>query len=89
MARDMVGANLEQLQALEQRFQSDGQVVNELHQRLTAMLHDTAWTGPAADRFRELWNQEFSRALVRLQEALRENADVVRSRRQAIHTATS
>ncbi|MGH9283826.1 MAG: hypothetical protein ACRD0S_12930 [Acidimicrobiales bacterium] len=77
-----------QMQTLEQQFTSDAQAVGELQRRISAALPNTAWTGPAADRFCNEWNGSFVSALSRLQEALGENASVVRNRRQAIQTAT-
>jgi uncharacterized protein YukE len=85
----MVGGSLEQMQVLEQRFTADAQAVGDLQRRVTATLGNTTWTGPAADRFRQEWNGTFVGALHRLQEALTENAALVRNRRQAIQTATS
>ena len=85
----MVGGNLEQLQVLEHQFSADAQEVGDLQRRITATLGNTTWTGPAADRFRQEWNGSFVGALTRLQEALADNAAVVRSRTQAIQQATS
>jgi len=85
----MVGGNLEQLRVLEQRFTADAEEVGDLQRRITATLNNTTWTGPAADRFRSEWNGSFVGALARLQEALTENASVVRSRAQAIQQATA
>ena len=84
----MVGGSLEQMQSLEQQFTGDAQVVAELQRRISAAVGNTMWTGPASDRFRNEWNGTFVPALSRLQEALNENATVVRNRRQAIQTAT-
>lgn len=88
MSSAMHGGNLEQMQGLEHQFTSDAQVVAELQRRITAQVSNTTWTGPAAERFRSEWNGTFVGALTRLQEALHENAAVVRNRREAIHTAT-
>ena len=85
----MVGGSLEQMQALEHQFASDAQAVGDLQRRITAAVSNTTWTGPAADRFRSEWNGTFVGALSRLQEALQENAGVVRNRRTAIQTATA
>lgn len=84
----MVGGNLEQMAGLQQAFQRDGQAVAELQQRITAALGNTVWTGPAAQRFRDEWSATFVPALVRLREALDENASLVRNRAEAIRTAT-
>ncbi|HET7486381.1 MAG TPA: WXG100 family type VII secretion target [Acidimicrobiales bacterium] len=85
----MVGASLEQMQGLEQQFTADGQAVGDLQRRISAAVGNTTWTGPAADRFRSEWNTTFVPALSRLQEALQENASVVRNRRSAIQAATA
>lgn len=85
----MVGASLEQMQGLEQQFTVDAQAVAEVQRRVSAAVGNTTWTGPAADRFRGEWDSTFVPALARLQEALHENAALVRNRRQAIQTATS
>ncbi len=85
---NMVRGSLEQMQGLEQQFTTDSQAVAELQRRISAAVSNTTWTGPAAERFRSEWNGSFVSALSRLQEALNENATVVRNRRQAIQTAT-
>lgn len=85
----MVGGSLEQMQGLEQQLTTDSQTVGELQRRISAAVSNTTWTGPAAERFRSEWNGTFVSALTRLQDALHENATVVRSRRHAIQTATS
>lgn len=85
----VVGGSLEQMQSLEHQFSVDAQAVADLQRRVTASVASTTWTGPAAERFRSEWNGTFVGALNRLQEALNENAAVVRSRRQAIEAATA
>ena len=85
----MVGGDLEQLQLLEQQFRNDSEAVAELRARITGVLGNTAWTGPAADRFRQDWNGSFSTALSNLAAALLDNAGLIASRRQAIATATA
>lgn len=86
---NMVGGSLEQMQTLEQQFSTDAQAVGEVQRRISAAVGNTTWTGPAAERFRSEWNGTFVASLTRLQEALHENAAVVRNRRQAIQTATA
>src|SRR4051812_31236647 len=85
----MVGGDLEQLQMLEQQFRNDSQAVAELRARITNVLASTAWTGPAAEQFRQEWNGTFSSALNSLAASLQDNAGVVANRRQAIAAATS
>ena len=88
MGADMWGGNLDQMQALDSTFTGQAQAVGDLTARISSTLHGTAWTGPAADRFRQDWSGEFQPALVKLQEALTDNATIVRNRRAAIETAT-
>jgi uncharacterized protein YukE len=85
----MVGGDLEQLQLLEQQFRTDSQVVADLRSRISAVLDGTAWTGPAAEHFREEWRGSFTSALQQLAAALSENAGVIANRRQAIFSATA
>ena len=85
----LVGGDLEQLGVLEQQFRADAEAVADLRARVTSVLAGTAWTGPAADRFRHEWTTSFSTALLNLSAALQENAALVAGRRQAIAQATS
>ncbi len=85
---DMYGANLEQLDQLQRRFTEEHEAVRQLQSRITSTLGSTAWTGPAAERFRTAWSGDFVPALNRLAEALSENATVVATRREAIAVAT-
>jgi uncharacterized protein YukE len=85
---DMYGANLEQLDQLQRRFAEENEAVRQLQTRISGTLGSTAWTGPAADRFRTAWSGDFVPALNRLAEALAENATVVANRREAIAVAT-
>jgi uncharacterized protein YukE len=85
---DMYGANLEQLDQLQRRFTEENEAVRQLQTRISGTLGSTAWTGPAADRFRTAWSGDFVPALNRLAEALAENATVVANRREAIAVAT-
>lgn len=82
------GADLEQLRHLGGTFRSEAVHVAELRRRISTTLHDTAWTGPAAERFRAEWESNFAAALTRLDGALQENARLVDSRLHAITTAT-
>lgn len=89
MGASMWGGNLEQMGALDSQFQAQAQTVTDLQSRINATLGNTAWTGPAADRFRNEWHSQFVPALNKLNQALVENASIVRNRRAAIQTATS
>ena len=85
----MVGGDLEQLQVLEQEFRADAQLVGDLRARISNVLAGTAWTGPAANQFREEWNGNFASALNHLSAALTDNAALIANRRQAIFAATA
>jgi uncharacterized protein YukE len=85
---NMFGANLEQLDQLQRRFVEENEAVRQLQTRISGTLGSTAWTGPAAERFRSAWSGEFVPTLNRLAEALAENASVVAKRREAIAVAT-
>lgn len=84
----MLGANPEQMRQLSSTFRSEAAHVAELRTRIGATLAATAWTGPAATRFREEWEGVFATALARLEAALQENAAVVDGRLEAITSAT-
>ncbi len=83
------GGDLAQLEALSAQFIREVDAVDGLQSRISASLEGTAWTGPAAERFRTQWSQDFVPALLRLKQALSESASVVAERRNAIEMATS
>ncbi|MDA0364636.1 MAG: WXG100 family type VII secretion target [Chloroflexi bacterium] len=82
------GADLEQMTTLNRRFADEATSVEALQARVNQAISSTAWTGPAAEQFRERWASEFVPALGRLREALSQNATVVEQRRGAIEAAT-
>jgi hypothetical protein len=81
--------DLAQLEGLSSQFIREIDAVDGLQSRISGALEGTAWTGPAAERFRTQWSQDFVPALLRLKEALSESASVVTDRRKAIEMATS
>jgi WXG100 family type VII secretion target len=83
------GGDLAQLEDLAARFRQEGAEIEALESRIGAALQSTAWTGPAADRFRQAWSGDFVPALRRLREAMAENGTAIARRRQAIESATS
>lgn len=84
----MMGADLAQMQQLETTLQQESVNVQELMQRITRTLANTTWTGPAADRFKQEWNDQFARALKTLAEALDQNSKAVQGRRLAFEAAS-
>lgn len=85
---NMRGADLEQMTVLNRRFADEAASVEALQARINQAISSTAWTGPAAEQFRERWTAEFVPALGRLREALSQNALMVEQRRGAIEAAT-
>ena len=83
----MSGADIAQMQQLEQRLRQESGAVNELMDRIDKALVNTQWTGPAADRFRQEWSQDFRKALMTLSQALGENASAVQNRWRAFEAA--
>jgi WXG100 family type VII secretion target len=73
-----IGGDIEQLSSLEQTFTREAGNVTQLRSAISATLNGTSWRGPAAQRFREKWNGEFSQTLARLCDALTQNAQYVR-----------
>ena len=83
----MQGADIMQMQQLEQRLQQESQTVTELMGRIDQALSNVQWTGPAADRFKQEWSENFKKALTTLSDALGQNASAVRNRWQAFEAA--
>ncbi|WP_449062973.1 WXG100 family type VII secretion target [Planomonospora algeriensis] len=89
MSHPMVGGNLEEMDAMSRQFQQRAGQVREIVAALNneASKVGVAWTGPGATRFGEAW-QEYRVAFERMAEELDRAADVVRSYRTQIHSAT-
>ena len=87
MAR--IGGELEQLVQLRGVFDREAGTVDELTRTVRAQLAGTAWEGPAADRFRQMWDSEFEPSLSKLRTALQEAAGEVARRREALMQAGS
>ena len=90
------GGDLLHLDELARRFNAEAASVEALRTRISANLESAAWTGPAADRFRERWAGEFVPSLRRLEASLARDrragvraAAVVAARRRAIEAATT
>jgi uncharacterized protein YukE len=83
----MSGADIAQMQQLEQRLKQESSAVTELMSRIDQALVNTQWTGPAADRFRQEWSNDFRKALMTLSNALGENATAVQNRWRAFEAA--
>ncbi|HZU17835.1 MAG TPA: WXG100 family type VII secretion target [Candidatus Dormibacteraeota bacterium] len=85
----MIGGELEQMQSLKASLDRHGVQVGEVAGAIRAQIAATFWKGPAADRFRQMWGDDFEPALRRLQEALGEAAQEVQRRHDALQQAGS
>jgi WXG100 family type VII secretion target len=79
-----LGGNIDQLQALQTRLQTESQTVEQLQTSLTNLVSGTTWQGPAADRFRNAWTSQYSPNLRQLSTALQELSTEVQRRREAL-----
>ena len=87
MAR--IGGELEQLVTLRGVFERESGTVDELTRTIRGQLAGTSWEGPAADRFRQMWDSEFEPNLSKLRTALQDAALEVSRRRDALQAAGS
>jgi uncharacterized protein YukE len=82
-----IGAEMEQLQQLQQVFQQKAAAIDELKSAIDGQVGGTWWVGPAADRFRDQWNGSFKPNLTQLQQALTEASAEVQRRHAALQAA--
>jgi WXG100 family type VII secretion target len=87
MAR--IGGELEQLVQLRGVFDREAATVDELTRTVRGQLAGTTWEGPAADRFRQMWDSEFEPSLAKLRTALQDAAVEVSRRSEALMQAGS
>lgn len=85
----LLSGNTAEMATLSTTFNGAATDIDTLIGRLTAPVHGTTWTGPAADRFRTQWDGEFAPMLGRLKEALTTNATVVQQRMAALEQASA
>lgn len=84
-----MGADLEQLAMLRNSLVQQSEVIERLAGTVRNQLGDTAWHGPAAERFRSAWSSDYEPSLRRLQAALQEAGMEVGRRREALLQASS
>jgi hypothetical protein len=66
------GADVEQLRTLGSRLQQGADVIESQRSNLTALLDNTQWLGPDADKFKEQWRGEHTTRLNQVAEALKD-----------------
>jgi WXG100 family type VII secretion target len=85
----MLGGEIETMRALKGKLNEQSTTVATLTSTLDSQVSSTVWTGPAADRFRDMWNSQFKTTLNQLRQALDDAAREVDNRAQAIEVATA
>jgi len=86
---ERIGGDLEQLVQLKAVFDREAQAVDEMTRTITGQLSATSWEGPAANRFREMWDGDFQSSLGRVRNGLQEAATEVARRLEALRHAGS
>ena len=77
-----VGASMEEMKDLEAALSREAGTVHGLASQVASQLEATWWVGPAADRFRAQWANEFQPMLTQLHESLASSSlDVARHAR--------
>ncbi len=82
MAR--IGASIEELSDLKAAFDRQAEQVMQLARTIRTQLDNTAWEGPASERFRSSWSGEFEPSMGKLSGALRDAGVEVDKRREAL-----
>ena len=85
----MIQAELAELDTLSRRLGTCSGEVDDLKRALTTLIGTTAWTGGAAERFRQAWESQFRPALENLSTALVDAAQEVDRRKVAIDHAAN
>lgn len=85
----ILGASLETMSMLKGELGGQSEAVATLTANIDNKVKQTQWTGPAADRFRELWDGQFKQTLEQLRMALSDASTEVANRAEAIRVATA
>jgi len=84
-----IGATIEEMQQLQQKFTSEAATVESLSSSISSQVESTWWVGPAAERFKEEWRNQFKPMLENLSRSLNECSAEVGQRANAIQQAGS
>lgn len=79
-----LGGDIEQMQQLQAQLKQRSQEVSQLRSQLTNMVQSTWWEGPAAARFKQEWNGQYSQSLSKLEGLLQELGQEVQRRKDAL-----
>ena len=89
MSTNMLGGEIETMGALKGKLDEQANTVASLTSSLDSQVHSTVWQGPAADRFRDMWETQFKTTLNQLRQALTDASTEVNNRAEAIRVATA
>lgn len=71
---NVLGMDISAARDLVRIMNTDADTINTLTGRLSQQLEGTPWYGPDAERFRTDWQGQYVPALLRVVQALQENA---------------
>jgi len=74
-----VGANIEQMQQLEQTMRQQAEALQNIMQTIKGRVQATDWKGPDADRFRNEWDSTHTQNMNRVVQELQSVAGTVKS----------
>lgn len=80
----ILGGNIDQLQQLKSQLVQESQNVEALRSRLTNIIGEAYWEGPAAARFKSDWNGQYSQNLRNLSQVLTDLSAEVQRRTDAL-----
>ncbi len=87
MPAGIIGADVEQLHQLGDQLRTKPGEIEALIATVTNALANTAWQGPARDRFEGEWHSSFRPSLGRLMTAMDASGNECKSRATALHQA--
>jgi len=84
MASSQLGGDIDQMGQLQSQLRQRSGDVQQLRTSLTSMIQNTWWQGPAASRFKDEWNGQYSGSLQKLEQLLDELGQEVQRRKDAL-----
>jgi len=79
-----LGGDIAQMEQLQGQLKQRSRDVQTLRSQLTNMIQGTWWEGPAATRFKNEWNGQYSQSLMKLEQLLDELGQEVQRRKEAL-----